>query len=99
MSAPSEDMRLTDIDIEVLRALLFGLELREIGDKWQFVGSWQLPHSSGVESGVVARLLHFGFISCGIDSRAVITNAGRERIFQWSKEAVSFTSKLLNEKE
>src|ERR1700677_1986195 len=87
MSSPLENL-LSDAEREILGALLEGLELRELDGVWQFVGPWQDPQTSGVGHDVMSKLFRFGFISYGIDGRAVITHDGEMRLSQYLDIAI-----------
>ena len=89
MSAPL-DTSLSDIGREVLRALLYGLELRQVGGEWRFVGFGQDHRSSGLDSETVATLLRSGLISCGKDGRAAITEDGEATLFRWTKGVIDY---------
>ena len=91
MSAP-----LSGAAREVLRALVHGLDLREIDGAWSFVGHWQDPARSGVTSAVMCELFGFGFI-CRLDgSGAVITKDGEQALSRSTIDAIAAASKWFN---
>ena len=91
MSAP-----LSGLAREVLRALVHGLELREVDGEWSFVGHWQDPAHSCVPSGVMRELFGFQFI-CRLDgSGAGITEAGEQALFRSTIDAIAGASKWFN---
>jgi hypothetical protein len=65
---------------EVLRALVHGLDLREVAGKWTFVGHWQDPTRSSVSCAVILELFGFGFICRCDGSRATITKEGERML-------------------
>ena len=92
MSAP-----LTGAGREVLRALVHGLELREIDGEWIFVGHWQDPARSGVPSVVMCELLESGFICRRDGSGATITKAGEQALSRSTIDAIAATLRWFSE--
>jgi hypothetical protein len=88
MSAPS-DNPLSNAEMEILRALLCGVELRDIGGEWRFVGQWQDRRFSRADRGIVARLLRSGLISVGEDFRVELTPIGEKTLSQYLEEVTS----------
>jgi hypothetical protein len=81
---------------EVLRALVHGLELREVNGEWIFVGHWQEPARSSVSSAVMQELFGFQFI-CRLDSSQVaITKDGEQALSRSTTDAIAATLKWLN---
>jgi len=78
MSAP-----LSGAAREVLRALVHGLDLREVDGKWTFVGHWRDSTRLSVSCAVMWELFGFGFICQCDGSRATITEEG-ERVLSES---------------
>ena len=78
---------------EVLRALVHGLELRELDGEWAFVGHWQDPARSGVPAAVMRELLSSGLICRFEDSRAAITEKGERTLSQSTIAAIDAASK------
>jgi hypothetical protein len=68
-------MRTSNATVEVLRALVLGLELREYDGAWRFVGPFQPPERSGVPLAVMQELFDAGYV-CSRDRRAELTDAG-----------------------
>jgi hypothetical protein len=91
MSAP-----LSGAAREVLRALVHGLELREVDGEWIFVGHWQDPAHSGVPSVVMRELFGLQCI-CRLDgSGAAITEAGEQALSRSTIDAIAAASKWFN---
>ena len=88
MSAPHE-IRLTNAEMEILRALLCGLDLRDIDGGWRFVGQWQDRRFSRADRGIVAGLLCSGLISVGKDFRVELTPSGEQTLSQYLGEVTS----------
>lgn len=65
--------------IEVLRALVLGLDLRKTIGGWRFVGPWQDPEKSGVASAVMLELLENGLVEHG-GGCAKITACGHDAL-------------------
>jgi hypothetical protein len=81
-----------------LRALVHGLDLREVDGKWTFVGYLQDPARSGVSSEVMRELFGSGFI-CRLDeSRIGITEAGETALSRSTIDAFTAALKWLKEK-
>jgi hypothetical protein len=86
--SPPREIRLSNAEMETLRALLCGLELRDIDGEWRFVGQWQDSRFSRVNSEIVVRLLRFGLISFGDDFRVVITESGERTLSQYLNKVI-----------
>jgi hypothetical protein len=92
-AATPSGVPLSDPAREVLRALVHGLELREIAGEWIFVGHWQDPARSGVSPVVIRELFGFQFI-CQLDgSQVVITKAGAQALSRLTIDDIAAASK------
>jgi hypothetical protein len=90
MSAP-----LSGAALEVLRALVHDLELREVDGEWIFVGHWQNPTRSHVPCGVMQELFGFQFICRSDGSRVAITKNGEQALSRSTVDAIAAASKWL----
>jgi hypothetical protein len=88
MSATPEK-RLSNTEMEILRALSCGLELQYVEGDWRFVGQWQDRRSSRVDPEIVARLLRSGLICSGTEYRNAITAGGEKMLSQYLEEVIS----------
>jgi hypothetical protein len=66
--------------IEVLRALVLGLDLRETATGWLFVGPEQKPEHSWVRPDTMSELLGKGFIQRTENGFAKLTPRGSEEL-------------------
>lgn len=83
MSAP-----LSTKELEVLRALTLGLELRETACGWSFVGPFQEPERSGVDSATMQSLLDGGLVQRGPTGAGLLTTSGENILREGTKAAL-----------
>src|SRR5690349_8376191 len=96
------EKKLAEREREILGALALGLELRNFGDGWRFVGSRQDETVSGVPVAWIRGLIDDGFI-VEHDCRAEITDAGASALLNatrsFMEQAVTWlTSRGLKQK-
>lgn len=82
---------------EILRALLHGLELREIDGEWGFVGHWQDIGRSHVSSVTMSELIGSQLVSIRGGSQAIITKSGEEQLFRLMKDETAAVLKWFHE--
>ena len=83
MTAP-----LSGLAIDVLRAVALGLELREIGNGWQFVGPFQEPSRSWVDTDTMRSLLDGGLVRFGPTGVGLLTTDGQNVLKERSEAAL-----------
>jgi hypothetical protein len=83
MSAP-----LSALAIEVLRAVALGLRLRETEIGWQFVGPFQNPGTSRVDTAAVSSLLDGGFLHVGPTGELSLTEGGERALAKRMHDAL-----------
>ena len=87
-SLPDRAAPITDRAIEVLRAIVLGLDLRETASGWHFVGPFQDPKHSGVDSATMQSLLDGGLVQRGPTGAGLLTTSGENTLGESSKEAL-----------
>lgn len=92
MTAP-----LSGLAIEVLRAIALGLELHEIDNGWQFVGPFQEPSRSWVDTATMRSLLDGGLVRFGPTGVGSLTTNGQNALKERSEAALRWVRTSLED--